>query len=108
MKKNWPGSKANEAEEEIQAEVREPTEKSSRNQSMKLENSIVTQRKVEVLRKDNMEEEDLFPGDKEELEEVKLDVIPMENQGTSLGNVPREREKEEAKHTLLKHINMWK
>ena len=55
-----------------------------------------------------MEEESLFPQEEEEPKEVKLDVIPMENQGTSLGNVPRERNKEEVKHTLLKHINMWK
>jgi hypothetical protein len=33
---------------------------------MKLENNIVTQRKVEVLRKDNMEEEVIFPEDEEE------------------------------------------
>jgi hypothetical protein len=32
----------------------------------------------------------------------------MESKGTSLGNVPRERMKEEVKHTLLKNINMWK
>jgi hypothetical protein len=75
---------------------------------MKLENNIVTLRKVEVLRKDNMEEEALFPEEEEEPEEVKLDVIPVENQGTSLGNVPRERKKEEVKHTLLKHRSMWK
>jgi hypothetical protein len=53
---NWPGNKANETEEEIQVEVREPAEKSSRNQSMKLESSIVTHRKVEILRKDNMDD----------------------------------------------------
>jgi hypothetical protein len=63
---------------------------------------------VEVLRKDNMEEEDFFPEDEEELEEVKLNVIPLENQGTSLGNVSKERKKEEGKHTLLNHKNMWK
>jgi hypothetical protein len=75
---------------------------------MKLTNNIVTMRKVEVLKKDNMEEEALFPEEEEEPEEVKLDVIPVENQGTSLGNVPRERKKEEVKHTLLKHRSMWK
>jgi hypothetical protein len=75
MKINWPGNKANETEEEIQAEVREPTERSSRSQSMKLENNIFTLRKVEVLRKDNMEEEALFPEEEEEPEEVKLDVM---------------------------------
>jgi hypothetical protein len=75
---------------------------------MKLENIIVTQRKVEVIKNDNMEKESLFPEEEEEPEEAKLDVIPMENQGISLANVPRERKKEEEKHTLLKHINMWK
>jgi hypothetical protein len=46
---------------------------------MKLENNIVTLRKVEVLRKDNIEEEAIFPKEEEELAEVRLDVIPMEN-----------------------------
>jgi hypothetical protein len=102
MKKNWPGNKYNEIEEEIQAEVREQAERSSRIQSMKLANIIVTLKKVEFLKKDNMEEEALFP------EEVKLDVIPVENHGTNLGNVLRERKKEEVKHKLLKHRSMWK
>ena len=60
MKKNWLGSKANEAEEEIQAEARELAERSSRSRSLKLRNNIVTMRRVEVLNKDNMEEEVLF------------------------------------------------
>jgi hypothetical protein len=81
MKKNWPGNKANETEEEIQVEVREPLERSFRIQSMKLTNNIVTMIKVEVLNKENMEEEALFleKEEEEEPEEVKLDVIPMEN-----------------------------
>jgi hypothetical protein len=108
MKKNWPGNKGNEIGEEIQVEVREPTERISRSQSMKLENNIVILRKVEDIRKGNMEEEALFPEEEEEPEEVKLDVIPMENQGTSIRNVPREINKEEAKHTSLKHRSMWK
>jgi hypothetical protein len=39
---------------------------------MKLTNNIVTMRKVEVLKKDNMEEESLFPEveEEEEPEEV--------------------------------------
>jgi hypothetical protein len=61
MKRNWPGSESNEVEEEIQAEVREPTERSSRSRSMKLKNNIVTMRKVEFLKKDNMVEEVFFP-----------------------------------------------
>jgi hypothetical protein len=75
---------------------------------MKLVNNIVTLRKVEFLKKDNMEEEALFPEEEEEPEEVKLDVMPVENQDTSLGNVLRGRKKEEEKHTLLKHRSMWK
>jgi hypothetical protein len=37
---------------------------------MKLTNNIVTMRKVEVLKKDNMEEEFLFPEEEEEPEEA--------------------------------------
>ena len=66
MKINWPGSKTNETEEEIQEEVREPAKRSPRNQSMKLESSIITLRKVEVLKKDNMEEEPLLSEEEEE------------------------------------------
>jgi hypothetical protein len=68
LNKNWPGNKANEAEEEIQEEVRELPERSSKSRSMKLKNNIVTMRKVEVLRKDKMEEEDIFPEEEEEEE----------------------------------------
>ena len=64
--------------------------------------------KVEVLKKDNMEEEVIFLEDEEEPEEAKLNVIPMENKDTNIGNIPRERKKEEVKHTLLKHRIMWK
>jgi hypothetical protein len=110
MKSNWLGSKANEVEEEIQAEVRELIEIISRSRSMKLTNNIVTMRKVEFLKKDNMEEEAIFSEEEEEEapEEVNLDVMPMENQSTSLGNVLRERKEEEVKYTSLKHIIMWK
>jgi len=45
---------------------------------MKLERSIITLRKVEFLEKGNMEEESLFLEEEEELEEVKLDVMPVE------------------------------
>jgi hypothetical protein len=61
MRKIWPRGKANEAKEEIQAEAGEPTERISRSQSLKLTNNIVTMRRVEVLKKDNMEEEVFFP-----------------------------------------------
>jgi hypothetical protein len=63
---------------------------------------------VKVLRKENMEQEARFPEEGEEPEKVKSDVMSMEKQGTSLGNVPREIKKEEEKNTLLKHISMWK
>jgi hypothetical protein len=53
---------------------------------MKLENNIVTLRKVEFLRKNNMEEEVIFLEEEEEIEEVKLDVMLVEIQGTCLGN----------------------
>jgi hypothetical protein len=56
MNKNWPGNRANEVEEEFQAEVKEPAERSSRSRSTKLTNNIVTMRKVEVLKKGNMKE----------------------------------------------------
>jgi hypothetical protein len=95
---------------EIQAEAREPAERSSRSRSLKLTNNIVTMRRVEVLKKDNMEEEVLFPEveEEEEPEEAWLNAIPVEKKDINLGNVPTEREKEAEKHTLLKHRNMWK
>ena len=108
MKRNWLENKANETEEEIQAEVRELAKRSSRNQRMKLESIIVTLRKVEFLRKDNMEEGATFLEEEEELEEVKSNFMLVENQDTSLGNVPREIKKEEVKNKLLKHKSMWK
>jgi hypothetical protein len=60
LRKNWPGNKSNEVEAEIQAEAREPTERSSRSRSLKLKNNIITMRRVEVLKKDNMEEDVFF------------------------------------------------
>jgi hypothetical protein len=45
---------------------------------MKPESSIVTLRKVQVLRKDNMEEEDIFLEEEEDPKEVKLYVMPVE------------------------------
>ena len=103
MKRNCPGKKANEAKEETQTEVREPLERSSRSRSMNMKNNIVNMRKVEVLNMGNPVEGDLFPEEEEETREVKLDVIPMENQGTSLGNVPREIKKEKVNLTFRKH-----
>jgi hypothetical protein len=74
---------------------------------MKMESSIVTLKKVEVLRKDNMEEEPLFLEEEEDLEEVKLDVMSVERHGTCLGNSQRRiATLEEEKHTFLKHRSM--
>jgi len=53
---------------EIQAKAREPTEKSSRSRSLKLTNKIVTMRRLEVIKKGNMEEGVLFPEVEEEEE----------------------------------------
>jgi hypothetical protein len=76
---------------------------------MKLENNIVTLIKVEVLRKDNMEEEVIFLEEEEEPEEVKLVVMHVERQGTCLGNARRIRKTlEDKKHTFLKYRSMWK
>jgi hypothetical protein len=65
-------------------------------------------RRVEVLKKDSMEEKFIFleVEEEEEPKEVWLNVIRMEKKDTNLGNFPTEREKVE-KHTLLKNINMW-
>jgi hypothetical protein len=78
MKRNFLEKKSNEIEGEIQAEVREPIERSSINQIMKLERSIVTLREVEFRRKENMEEEALLLEEEEDLEKVKIDVIFVE------------------------------
>jgi hypothetical protein len=43
-----------------------------------MESIIITLKKGEVLRKDNMKEETFFLEEEEEEEEVKLDVMPME------------------------------
>ena len=76
---------------------------------MNLESIIVTLRKVEDLRKDDMEEKELFLEEEEEPEEVKLDVMIVERQGTCLENTQRRRKTlEEEKHTFMKHRSMWK
>jgi hypothetical protein len=43
-----------------------------------LENIIITPKKREVLRKENVDEENIFLKEEEEAEEVKSDVMPME------------------------------
>jgi hypothetical protein len=109
MKKSWPGSKANEAEVEIQAEARETIERSSRSRSLKLTKSIVTMIREKVLNKDNMEEEVLFLEikEEEEPEEAWLNAIHVEKKDINLGNVLTERAKVE-KQIFLKHRSMCK
>jgi hypothetical protein len=46
MKRIWPKNKASETGEEIQTEVRKISERSSRIQSKRLENIIITLKKV--------------------------------------------------------------
>jgi hypothetical protein len=75
---------------------------------MKLENNIVTLRKMEFLKKDNREEEPLFLEDEEEPEEVKLDVMPMETREQVLGmSLEKERRRRRISH-FSKHKSMWK
>ena len=52
--------------------------------------------------------ETLFLEEEEEVEEVYLNVMPMERQDTCLGNAPRGRNKEEEKHTFMRPRRMWK
>ena len=57
----------------------------------------------------NMGEEYIFLEEEEEPEEVKLDVMIVERQGTCLENTQRRRKTlEEEKHTFMKHSSMWK
>jgi hypothetical protein len=95
---------------EIQVEARELVERSSRSPSLKLTNNIANMRKVEVLKKDSMEEEVNFleVEVEEDPEEAWLNAIPMEKKDINIGNVPTEKEKKAENHTLSKHINMWK
>jgi hypothetical protein len=68
-------------------------------------------RRVEVLKKYNMEEEFIFleVEEDEESDEAWLNAIPVENKDTNLGNVLIEKEKEKVeKHTFLKNRIMWK
>jgi hypothetical protein len=78
LKKSWPEDKASETGEEIQAEVRELPERSSISQSKRMERIIITLKKGEVIRKDNMEGENIFLEEEEEAEEVKSDVMLVE------------------------------
>jgi hypothetical protein len=108
LKRSWPEKKSNETEEEIEAEARELSERSSRSQSKRLERIIINLKKGEVIRKDNTKEETLFLEEEEEVEKVNSYVMLVERQDTCLGNALRERNKEEEKNTFLKLIRMWK
>ena len=50
----------------------------------------------------------LFLKEEEEVEEVELNVMPVERHDTCLGNALRKRKKEEEKHTFMKLRKMWK
>ena len=76
-------------------------------------NNIVTMRRVEVRKKDDMEKEFIFPKveeeEEEKPEEAWLNAIPVEKKDTNLGNVLTEKEKEKVeKNTFTKHKNIWK
>jgi hypothetical protein len=74
-----------------------------------MESSIITLRKVEVIEKENMEEEVIFLEEEEELEEVKLDVMLVERQGTCIGNAQRGRNtQKEEKNIFFKQRSMLK
>ena len=75
---------------------------------MKLRNHIVTLKEEEVPEEDRLVGEILFLEEEEEVEEVELNVMPVERQDTCIGNAPRGRKKEEEKHTFMKLGIMWK
>jgi tRNA A22 N-methylase len=73
---------------------------------MRMRNHMVTLKEEEVLKEDHLVGEIIFLEEEEEVEEVELNVMPVERQDICLGNVPRGREKEEEKHTFLKPRRM--
>jgi hypothetical protein len=75
---------------------------------MRLTNHMVVLKEEEVPKEDSLVGDIIFFKEEEEVEEVELDVMPVERQDIFLGNVPREIKKEEEKHTFLKPRRMWK
>jgi hypothetical protein len=69
---------------------------------------MVTLKGEEVPEEDRLVGEIIFLEEEEEVEEVELNVMPVERHDTCLGNAPRGRKKEEEKHTFLKPRIMWK
>jgi hypothetical protein len=75
---------------------------------MRMRNHMVTLKGEEVPKEDHLVGEIFFLEEEEEVEEVELNVMPMERQDTCLGNDSRGRKKEEEKNAFMKLIRMWK
>jgi hypothetical protein len=69
----------------------------------RLRNHTITRKEEEILEEDRVVEEVLLEEEEEEEEEEKYDAMPMERQGTCLGNVSRKIKKEEVNFTFQKH-----
>ena len=74
---------------------------------MRLRNHIVTLKEEEVLEEHCLVGEILFLEEEEEVEEVELNVMPVERH-ECLGNALRGRKKEEEKYTFMRPKRMWK
>ena len=75
---------------------------------MRLRNHMATLKEEEVLEEDHLVGEIIFLEEEEEVEEVELNVMPVERHDTCLGNALRGRKKEEENHTFRKPRRMWK
>ena len=75
---------------------------------MRMRNHMVTLKEEEVLKEDRLVGDIIFLKEEEEVEEVELNVMPVERWDICLGNVPRGREKEEENNTFMKPERMWK
>jgi hypothetical protein len=75
---------------------------------MRMRNHMVTLKGEEVPKEDLFVGEIIFLEEEEEVEEVELNVMPVERHETCLGNAPRGIKKEEEKHTFLRPRRMWK
>ena len=79
-----------------------------RNIRMRMRNHMVIFKEEEVPKENFLVGEIIFLEEEEEVEEVELNVMPVERQDTCLGNVSRGRKKEEVKHIFTKTRRMWK